>query len=860
VAKWVPYVALWYDDNWQDISADVYDRDDIMIRRGKTNEASAPVPTSANLTLKNWDNRYDPEDPMSPLWGKIGRNTPIIIGFDPVDEDFEDTTYQFAWTYGATGAWTRSSTRARHGTWSFRSPTITDGQTATIRIPAPAGANTVSFWVWASISSGSFAAVYTEAGLQWFVSGDRARWELVTVDVGASAWVQLDYIRSASGGSNAVWIDDVRAIDARAAGEVWKWEPDHSDDFRAGPPVRGDAWCRLSVGGLLRRIGQASEVTDSPIYRAVQHGGMDPVEYWPMEDPEGVYGVASAVGGAPMTPITAVVYTLPGGAPVIPGGLPKMQADGGVPGANPLIGFTDGGTLQGTIRPMPAGAYGIDLVVRFKPGGDAGGTASVDFFRWSESGTYSRFTFNATSSGIDVFHSTPADDALASFTGSAHAGLNPYDGAPHHVRYQVSQNGANYRADLYVDGFYYATSENFATPGSMAGTVGRPTVVEFNHLSDVGDALPVAAGHLIVWPVGSGQPDTFTPTFGYPREEADARLRRFGDEEGWPVVIRERGDSTERMGPQLVDTMPKMLETIETTEDGLLFDQRGAVAVELRTRHSQYAQASRIDLDYGTDALQPIRRVYDDQTTANEVTAKNRDGQLVTVVVEGGRLAATDPADGGVGRYPQTIDVNVADGVSALTQQAWWWANKGTVEGARYPVIVADLDADPTLADTLAQLDMGDRFRVLGLGYDPVDVRVLGVQERLGHRRRTVTFNCGPFRQYDVALYVARGGSLTGTKRQDSRNTTLNAGYNTTVGTMVLTYPNVLDEWSTAAVPYDLDVEGERITVTAMTARTGAGPYTQTATVTRSVNGVVKSHLAGEPVHIHPDQLARYAL
>jgi hypothetical protein len=46
-------------------------------------------------------------------------------------------------------------------------------------------------------------------------------------------------------------------------------------------------------------------------------------------------------------------------------------------------------------------------------------------------------------------------------------------------------------------------------------------------------------------------------------------------------------------------------------------------------------------------------------------------------------------------------------------------------------------------------------------------------------------------------------------------------------------------------------IEGERVTVTAMTAAAGTGPYTQTATVTRSVNGVVKAQLSGARVNVY---------
>jgi hypothetical protein len=60
---------------------------------------------------------------------------------------------------------------------------------------------------------------------------------------------------------------------------------------------------------------------------------------------------------------------------------------------------------------------------------------------------------------------------------------------------------------------------------------------------------------------------------------------------------------------------------------------------------------------------------------------------------------------------------------------------------------------------------------------------------------------------------------------------------------------NRADVWSTAT-PYDWLVAGERVTVTSMPSPTGTGPYLQTATVTRAVNGIAKIHAIGEAVHL----------
>lgn len=853
MAKWAPYVGLWYSGAWHDISTHVYSRDDMQIRRGKTDESSAPVPTSITLTLKNQDGRYNPLNPMSPLWGLAGRNTPITVGFDPVDEDFEDTSFNFTFSFTGTGVWARSSTLAHNGTWSYKSPVLVDGQACFWRVTAPTGANTVSFWANSSIGTNSFLAVHTSEGLQWFRQGSGSGWELVTVDVGTSTYVQISYQRNDSGGSDAIYVDDLRTIDARGTGEVWKWEPKRSIGFDpANPSGPGDAWCNVTAGGLLRRIGQASDPIHSPLYRAITQSTVVPIQWWPLEDPEGVTSAASGLGLEPMAPVTEVRYTLPDGTALVPGGLPRFQADGGVPGADKVVGLVDGGTLRGTCPAVTNGNYSMDFVFRFKPGGNDGLT-SADIFGWRETGTLVHYVVNVDPASLTVFYANAADDATLSFTGSDVAPVNVYDGAPHHFRYTVSQSGGNYATQLAIDGTVYDT-------GGIAGTLGHPTTVELNPGEDRGEYMPVALGHVTVWPTGI-PPNMATPTFGTPNEAVDRRLLRLAGEESWSATLRDRAGTTALTGPQTIAPLAQLLADVEKTEDGILYDQRGAVAVVLRTRQSQYVQAVRASLVYGVDALQPLDPVIDDQSTNNDVTAKNRDGKEYRAVVDTGALAVTSPLDGGVGRYPQTVDVNATGGVLQLYQIAWWWANKGTVEGARHPAIVVDLDADPTLEADVAGVDMGDRIQIPGLEADTVDLRVLGVQERLGANRRLLTFLTEPYRQFDVAVYVATGATVTSAmKRYDSRTSTTNATSTTTATTIVVTFTDLADAWSLVNEPYDWIVEGERITVTSMAAVTGAGPWTQSATVTRSVNGVVKTHAAGEPIHMHPDQQARYAL
>jgi hypothetical protein len=62
---------------WLDITTDVYQRDSIQIVRGRGDEQSQTQPGRMMFTLDNRDGRYSPRNPLSDLYGKIGRNTPV---------------------------------------------------------------------------------------------------------------------------------------------------------------------------------------------------------------------------------------------------------------------------------------------------------------------------------------------------------------------------------------------------------------------------------------------------------------------------------------------------------------------------------------------------------------------------------------------------------------------------------------------------------------------------------------------------------------------------------------------------------------------------------------------------------------
>lgn len=77
-----PKVELWVSGAWLDISSYVLARDgsfNIGISRGEPNEGARTEPARATMHLNNRDSRFSPRNPLSPLFGQLGRNQPIRI-------------------------------------------------------------------------------------------------------------------------------------------------------------------------------------------------------------------------------------------------------------------------------------------------------------------------------------------------------------------------------------------------------------------------------------------------------------------------------------------------------------------------------------------------------------------------------------------------------------------------------------------------------------------------------------------------------------------------------------------------------------------------------------------------------------
>lgn len=84
-------VEMFINNNWVDVTSDVYTRDGISIVRGARDETSRAEPSRCTLTLNNRSGNYSPRNPVGAYYGSIGRNTPIRVAIGKDNDTFSRT-------------------------------------------------------------------------------------------------------------------------------------------------------------------------------------------------------------------------------------------------------------------------------------------------------------------------------------------------------------------------------------------------------------------------------------------------------------------------------------------------------------------------------------------------------------------------------------------------------------------------------------------------------------------------------------------------------------------------------------------------------------------------------------------------
>jgi hypothetical protein len=606
-----------------------------------------------------------------------------------------------------------------------------------------------------------------------------------------------------------------------------------------------DAWVTVTAAGRLRRDNRGNQPTISGYKQFLVESS--PITYWPLDDGSGsdrgwpaagtytgstfhrqngfaVYTFGDGILGAHLEPTLRINDTLPAtgfdyfrgyciGSDTTPDAL-----------AWDFVYRTDPAIAAGTSM----SEWALDLVVRRGGGLDS----------W-------RLTFRPDGVNddikFDLFQELTSVVPLASS-----AALEAItDGQMHHVRAQIADSGADIDYDVWVDGVSVIS-------GTHASYVFEdPLHFDLQYDRQVGDDL-LCLGHLVIWENAATIPDITTTAnmaHGFAGETAGRRIERLCDENGISFVSVGDLDATMPMGVQYEDGLSGQLAECESTDFGILYEPRDSLALAYRTRESLYNQTPAATISYSANEIDPpFEPVADDQYIHNDIFAQRRNGASFRLTKESGPLAIFDPPNG-VGRYKDEVQVN-CETDDMLPGIAGWILALGTIDEDRYPRLNMlrenkHVVANPTLSAALLAVDIGDLIVIEDAAaahiYDDIRQIVIGYVETFSAFHHGFGFVCVPASPYDVA--TLDGANV---KVSPGELTSLNEDLTTTETAMDITSDGFL--WTTSAgqMPISVMVSGEEMTITAITGASNP----QTATVTRSVNGVVKTHTAGKIVRL----------
>lgn len=890
--------------SWVDVTPLVYQRESTITTHGQADEGSSVDFGKMSFQLNNRDGAFSPRNPLSPYYGLLGRSTQIrrsvrygparlvytgvasgglsapdsaaldILGDIDVRVDAAMPSWysagDLALKYGSAGQrswyfhvvsggflqfdWSADGTTVLAATSTTPVPWPATGRVAfrvTLDVDNGAAGNTTTFWY-----SDSIDAVngWTQLGSTVVKVGTTSIFNStasLSIGVPIDREVYAAQVLSGIAGTLKANADfrlcgDEDTSFVGATGETWTFGGNvHASNHHyrfwgeiSSLPVKWDGtgrdiWVPLQASGIIRRLGTRTDVLQSTLYRGITTTtDTTVVAYWPCEDGTDATSIAPAIGGI------AGTFS----------GTPIFQANSNYKASDALPTLSNSYWL---FR-VPGYATSTQFEVRFLLSSGAAFTTNAVIARMVTTGTAGVWELRYTTGGAGSLNLVALSSDGTTTIGSTGATVEALDGKDWVVVIQAIQSGADINASYAVyeigqDGY---SSNSFV---ALASTVGAVKYVQIDPNKNIDDG---AVGHLYVGSVA------ITPVFGTAlfdqalayagRESASGRVNRLCDEESISLDLLGLAqvginDGSQIVGAQTQKTLLDLLREAEQADLGILYESTETLGLVYRPRLATYNRLVAATLSYSAVNLDDLEQTDDDQNVKNDITVSRTGGSSFRAVQETGPLNVQDPTDDpqGVGRYVDapTINVDVDD---VLPDHAGWRRHQGTVDEARYPVVQVNL-ANPSLGPTenavleLLQLREGDRLVITDSrpdgGVDDISLVVLGWRETTSNFEWIIEFNCAPESSHRVGIWNADA------TRYSSVGSTLNESLSTSTASFGVATPDG-PVWGHGDGNFDINIGGERMTVTAISGPTSP----QTFTVTRSVNGIVKAHTIGDTV------------
>jgi hypothetical protein len=600
----------------------------------------------------------------------------------------------------------------------------------------------------------------------------------------------------------------------RYAGEMPAW-PSTAD-------ITGtDVYTPVTAYGMLRRLGQGTPPIQSVMYRAYTLADIVPnvVAYWPCEDGSKASQIASAY---------------PGGSPMSVSGSPTFASSSVFACSQPLP-VINNSSWQGPVGPVSSWT---DNVVRFLLAVPSGGD--------TDGAVVARFTTTGTVKRVDLVYNTASGGELTlkgyDAGNNALFTLGPYlspsgggwNGVLSRVSMQLVADGAN--VDYQIVALQVNNDAGTLAGGTLAGaSIGavNQVIIDPNR-----NLVGTAVGHISVQSVADSLGNLVNQMDAFNFDSAPGRLERLCTEQGVNQVSVYGDDANEAsmMGNQSPDTFLNLLKSCVDVDAGMLFEARDQVALALRQRWTLYNQGTsyglspfQLTLDYSQHQLSGVPSPIDDDLYIhNDVTVSQTSGTSARQTLSDGSALSVSPPPVGVGEYATTYPLNVGNdgsfiGQSSIADEAGWRLHLGTVNEPRFPRVSVNL-RHPAFQNNLAlmnaalSVDIGDLIVINNpdawLSADPIRLLIIGMSETIGAFEHDIVFTCVPESPYRI--FVPDDPVLG---RADTDGSTLAAPAGATDTTLSVSTTNPASpQWTTADsdFPFDIDVGGERITVTSI--------------------------------------------
>jgi len=870
------FIAPGYDPvspsswTWTEITSDVRYRSGVTIETGRRDQATHADPSKCTLTINNRSGTYSTRNALGTYYGLLARNTPLQVRVDRMNDTFTRVSASgwgtsdsgFVWSHTSTSSWTADGSQ---GVITHASANLTAVAVSTtggaldcdVEYVASIGARTTGAnWVSAAILrytdvnnfyvlaiefatdntikasihkvvAGSFTTLVsaTATGISYsantkircravanagrlqvkaWLDGttEPSDWNVETQDTDLTGsgvgMYQWRVVGNTNVGSLAVKVDSYTASAVRFDGLVSEW------------PVRwdktgNDSYVTVVANGVLRRLQQGSVPLRSPLYR--QLIAQSPAGYWPCEDSTEATSVGSAVTAQHSASVVDVSFA----------------SESDLAGSESLLKVNSSSSrIVGSLVANPDTPDGYAGMAMVKLGSLPG--AQTNVLEWFAAGTVYQWVIDATGTSFGITGYAIDASVVVARTAALFV-VDPTAWTA--IQLETNESGGTVNWALTWN--QAGSTDFWSITGSYAGTAER--IWGFRVSSPI-----AGTGYGHIWAGDNDLPFVTTGfslvSSGYAGETAADRVERLCDEEGVAVLIEPASTDSEALGVQAVDGFVNLLQGVEETDQGILYERGGGLAYRPRAARYNAAVNIALDVDSGHLAEAP-EPTDDDQRIRNDVTVKR---------IGGGQARSVDATSvTAVGSYAEQVSLSLSAD-SRCDDQASWRTYLGTLPDLRWPLLELNFGRNAALIDDWLAATVGARITVANqpdqlLG-EEIDLIVEGYAERLSTDAWTVALTCSPAVAWQVGVL--------GTTMVDTAGSTLTSSI-TSSATSVSVTTTTGPIWSTSGTDFDIVVDGERMTCTAISGSSSP----QTFTVTRSVNGVVKAHSAGAAVHVY---------